>query len=418
MIEPSRIHALLDARKPHHTLPQPFYLDADLFAYDMEAIFHRSWLLVGFEAELKEPGNYMALTIGRSPILLIRQKDGAIGGFFNSCRHRGAQICADGHGRVPRLVCPYHQWTYANDGRLLSAGRMAPDFEKEQHGLKPIGVELVGGCIYICLSPDYAPDFAPFRAALAPMLEPHGLKDAKVATSVTIVDQANWKLVMENGRECHHCAVCHPELKVPFPISAADSSGLEEAALFADYADRMATVGLEPGPKAGDWWHIGRFPLNDGSKSFSMDGAPLVAKPMIDAYGGDVGTLRWATEPNSFCHAAGDNAFLFAAIPTGPLETTVIAKWLVHKDAVEGVDYDLDRLTHVWMQTNLQDRDLAENNQRGVNSAGYVPGPYSPEAEDYVDRFTNWYCNRLREQLCIDAEAQSRPNPAKIGLLG
>jgi Rieske 2Fe-2S family protein len=96
---------------------------------------------------------------------------------------------------------------------------------------------------------------------------------------------------------------------------------------------------------------------------------------------------------------------MFSAIPTRPMETTVVAKWLVHKDAVEGVDYDLDRLTHVWMETNLQDRELAENNQRGVNGAGYVPGPYSPEAEEYVDRFVGWYCDRLREQLAIDVAA-------------
>ena len=60
MIEASRIQSLLDARKPHHSLPQPFYCDADLFDVDMEAIFHRSWLLVGFEAELAEPAIHPA----------------------------------------------------------------------------------------------------------------------------------------------------------------------------------------------------------------------------------------------------------------------------------------------------------------------------------------------------------------------
>lgn len=411
MIDASRLTALLDARRPNHTLPQPFYVDSDLFDHDMEVIFHRSWLLVGFEIELPAPGDYLALTVGRSPVLLVRQKEGEIVGYFNSCRHRGAQICGDGQGRAPRFVCPYHQWTYALDGRLLSAARMAPDFDKGEHGLKPIAVECVEGCLYICLSPAHAPDFAPFREALAPMLAPHRLRDAKLATSMTIVDQANWKLVMENGRECHHCGVCHPQLKVPFPLSAADRGDHEEAALFALYAERMAAAGVEIGPRSGDWWHIGRFPLNEGSLSFSLDGAPLVSIPMMTACGGDVGTLRWATEPNSFCHAAGDNTFLFSAIPTGPTETSVVAKWLVHKDAVEGVDYDLDRLTHVWVQTNLQDRDLAENNQRGVSGAGYTPGPYSPEAESYVDRFVSWYCGRLREQLSIDASGNQVRQP-------
>jgi Rieske 2Fe-2S family protein len=68
----------------------------------------------------------------------------------------------------------------------------------------------------------------------------------------------------------------------------------------------------------------------------------------------------------------------------------VDSKWLVHKDAVEGVDFTIERLIETWTKTNLQDRELAETNQRGVNSLGYVPGPYS-EAEDFVIRFGNWY---------------------------
>jgi len=79
-------------------------------------------------------------------------------------------------------------------------------------------------------------------------------------------------------------------------------------------------------------------------------------------------------------------------MPSGVSETIVTGKWLVHKDAQEGVDYDLENLTALWDRTNLQDRDLAETNQLGVNSLGYTPGPYSPEAESLLVRFTDWYC--------------------------
>jgi Rieske 2Fe-2S family protein len=114
---------------------------------------------------------------------------------------------------------------------------------------------------------------------------------------------------------------------------------------------------------------------------------------------GDVGSLRWAIEPHSFTHAVGDYVFMFSANPTGPEETVVTSKWLVHKDAVEGVDYDPARLTELWTLTNDQDRRLAENNQRGVNSRGYVPGPYSEQAETLVMRFTDWYCARARRHI-------------------
>ena len=96
-----------------------------------------------------------------------------------------------------------------------------------------------------------------------------------------------------------------------------------------------------------------------------------------------------------------DSVFTFNANPTGPVATTVTAKWYVHKDAVEGVDYDVDRLIHMWNETNLQDRDLAENNQRGVNGIGYRSGPYSPEGEPYIIRFMDWYCAQSKRFLDI-----------------
>ena len=86
-------------------------------------------------------------------------------------------------------------------------------------------------------------------------------------------------------------------------------------------------------------------------------------------------------------------------MPSGPRETLVTAKWLMHKDAVDGVDYDSSTIAEPWHTTNLQDRDLAENNQNGVDSPGYTPGPYSPEAETLVLRFVDWYCDRAREYL-------------------
>lgn len=391
---------LVSERRPNHSLPRPFYRDQDLFDLDLEAVFHRSWLMVGFEVELPEPGDYLAETIGDAPIMLIRQKDGSIRGFHNSCRHRGARLCADGRGRSPRIVCPYHQWTYATDGKLLSASRMSEDFDKGAHGLGPIAVECVAGCIYVCLSgSEGAPDFAPFRAALEPLLQPHNLLEAKLACRSEIIEQANWKLVIENGRECLHCAACHPEIRISFPVSTADSAELGSNLLYDSFAAAMEREGLAIGPDNGPWWQIGRFPLNPGHLSFSLDGKPLVNKPLMNVNAGEVGTLRWAIEPHNFCHATADNAFMFSAYPVGPQETRVVSKWLVHRDAVEGVDYDVQRLTHVWTQTNLQDRDLAETNQRGINGMGYVPGPYSPEAETYVNDFVDWYCDRLTGYL-------------------
>ncbi|MGH9577306.1 MAG: SRPBCC family protein, partial [Terriglobales bacterium] len=104
-------------------------------------------------------------------------------------------------------------------------------------------------------------------------------------------------------------------------------------------------------------------------------------------------------EPTSFTHALADYVFFFQAMPTGPLKTTVTAKWVVHKDAAEGVDYDLHHLTEVWEKTNAQDRWLAENAQKGVCSIGFRPGPYSKDNETFVAKFIDWYLETAKDYL-------------------
>jgi Rieske 2Fe-2S family protein len=104
-------------------------------------------------------------------------------------------------------------------------------------------------------------------------------------------------------------------------------------------------------------------------------------------------------DPHCFVHCTADHVFMFSAMPVGPNGTHVTGKWYVHKDAVEGVDYDVEKLIALWTVTNLEDKALAENNQLGVNSLGYTPGPYSQEAEMLAQRFTDYYCDKARDYI-------------------
>ena len=122
------------------------------------------------------------------------------------------------------MICPYHKWTYELDGRLVGAARMPADFKIGDHGLLPVQVELAAGCIYVALTSG-APDFTPFRTALESRLGVYRLADAKVAFQSTLIEKANWKLVMENARECYHCAASHPELKLAYPVSYGAAVG-------------------------------------------------------------------------------------------------------------------------------------------------------------------------------------------------
>ncbi len=399
MVDLQRIAALLDQRQPGHALPRAFYVDPEVFEFDQVAIHRRAWILAGFEVELPRAGSHMAMTIAGAPVFVVRGQDGLLRGFHNTCRHRGSRIFAEGKGATARLVCPYHRWTYDLSGELVHAARMGDDFEACDHGLHPISVETCAGAVYVCVT-DQPPPFAPFRDRLAPLLAPHRLQDAKLAYENTLIERGNWKVAMENARECYHCATSHPELSLTFPTGVSGNFDYgDEARRHAAYNDRMAAVGLGVGPHEGDWWQAIRFPLNEGCRSMTMDGRTAVRKLMVEAGDGDIGSLRWSIEPHSFVHATADFLFMFSAMPLSPKETLITSKWLVHKDAQEGVDYDLEHLTELWNRTNQQDLALVENNQQGVDSPAFTPGPYCADAEALTMRFTDWYCATARAYL-------------------
>ena len=94
-----------------------------------------------------------------------------------------------------------------------------------------------------------------------------------------------------------------------------------------------------------------------------------------------------------------DHIVTFSALPLDATTTLVRTRWLVHKDAIEGVDYDLANLTGVWNATNAQDAALVEMAQEGINSPAYTPGPYSPFTEGLVNKFCRWYLDRLSAGL-------------------
>ena len=144
---------------------------------------------------------------------------------------------------------------------------------------------------------------------------------------------------------------------------------------------------------------------------------------MCDTAQGDIGSMRWALEPHSFAHATADSVFMFSAMPTGPEETVVTSKWLVHKDAVEGVDYDVESpAPRCGRRPICRTRTCARTISAASNSSRYVPGPYSQEAELLVMRFVDWYCNEARAYVDREADddrlGQMRPRLASVAVGG
>jgi Rieske 2Fe-2S family protein len=408
---PPDVHDLVARRAPGVALEAPFYVSHELFDLDVAAIFSRHWIFVASEAEIREPGDYVTVDIGASSIIVIRDDDEQVRALRNVCRHRGSRVVTERSGSVGNLVCGYHQWTYAADGALLHAGQQAAGFDRGCYALKQVAVRSCGGLVFVCLATDPPADFDDMAARVAPYLDPHALGRTKVAAQEELVEHANWKLVMENNRECYHCEAGHPELTCTFfPTYGYADHEVPKRLLPAHrrYLDAQAELeracrerGLlfEPieelsgRPTA---FRVQREPLDGAGESYTRDGRAASRRLLGDLDTPRLGRLSLHVQPNAWCHFLGDHAVTFSALPLAADRTLVRTTWLVHEDAEEGVDYDLETLTDVWHRTNAQDGGLVERAQAGVADPAYEPGPYAP-SEYQVDALVRWYVERLEE---------------------
>jgi phenylpropionate dioxygenase-like ring-hydroxylating dioxygenase large terminal subunit len=110
-----------------------------------------------------------------------------------------------------------------------------------------------------------------------------------------------------------------------------------------------------------------------------------------------MGSLRMHTFPNFWIHILSDHAVSARLLPLSVNKTLVTVSWLVHKNAEEGKDYDLDRMKLYWQRTAEQDWDLCCWTQKGVELSKFQPGPYSKEKESGVNYFVDWYIKQMKK---------------------
>ncbi len=382
-------------RTPGWSLPQAAYTDPDVFAADLEHVFAAHWLFAGHTGELDAPGRFLTVDVGRDRVIVVRGEDGALHAHHDVCAHRGSRVAPAVRGQVRAFVCPYHQWVYDLDGTLRSARLMGDCFAVGSYRLAPVAVRESAGLVFVCLA-DEPPDFAPFAAALEPRLGPHGLADARVVVREHYRVAANWKTLVENNRECYHCAGSHPEFSLSnFDVGVngdVRTNPRYDRALAAA-RDRWCAQGL-PGEDVnfpdGAPYRVARLPLREGFLSETLDGRPL-APPMGTLSDPDVGSLRVISLPNLWAHANADYAVTTRLTPVDAGTTDVELCFLTARDAT----VDEDALAAVWRATSEQDWELCEKNWAGIASRGYRPGPLSPVVEASVEAFLDWYLTAL-----------------------
>jgi Rieske 2Fe-2S family protein len=238
---------------------------------------------------------------------------------------------------------------------------------------------------------------------VSPYFAPFDVANAKVAREDRIVEDGNWKLVLENNRECYHCAGSHPELCRTFPEAPSfmRTTNNQGEGVIETFWKEVEAAGLPSRFRIAEngQYRVSRIPLMDHARSYTMNGQAAVRKPIANLPDRELGTLMFFHFPSSWNHFLGDMVISFRVLPIGPRKTEVVTKWLVNKDAVEGVDYDMKTMTEVWVATNAEDAVLVERNQRGIDSPAYQPGPYSLDYEDGVIQFIDWYQAAMTARL-------------------
>src|SRR5438477_840082 len=348
------------------TLPQQYFVSDEIFRQEQEQLFSKQWILVGHQSQIVRNGDYFVAEVNRESLIVIRDKNGRIHGFFNVCRHRGTRLKEDACGHASAIQCPYHAWTYGLDGRLIGAPHMdeVPGFDKADYSLNAVNLAVWEGFIFVNLA-----DSGPLTSILsqgerrtkvlsledwfAPLngkFSHWNMSILRPAKRIEYDVKANWKLMFENYSECYHCPGVHPRLQKVSPYDSAEND-------------------LREGPFLG-----GFMKINPG-KSLTMSGNACAA------FVGKIENLQqvfyYSIFPNMLLSLHPEYVMVHQLWPKSPEGTLIVCDWFFHPDAFNRPDFKPDDAIEFWDMTNKQDWHVCELSQQGISSRAYEPGPYS-----------------------------------------
>jgi len=388
------------------SLDNYFYQSERVYKRELEQLLFQSWLFAAHVSEIPKPGDFVLLEIANESIIISRDAENQIHALHNICRHRGSRVCDQQSGNSKTFVCPYHGWVYENNGMLRPPreAQAYDDLALKDYALKSIKLEVFMGLIFVNFNQD-APDFTPTLEQIGVQLGAYDLANAKIAYQETYQINANWKLVLENYLECYHCASSHKFYARSHSLKAApqEVAVLNKKMLArAEKTTGVAGIGRQLYRVYQDAEGFGacishnRYALYDGYLTGSQDGNAL-APLMGGMLGYDGGAGDFQMGPVSFMLNYPDHCVLYRFTPRAINQTDMKLVWFVKGDAREGVDYEVDKLTWLWHQTSLEDKDIIMRNSAGVHSSFYQPGPLHPEFEGLLMQFVDWYICNLTE---------------------
>jgi choline monooxygenase len=350
-------------------LPPQAYIGEAFFALENEKLFANAWVFAGFAHELSATGDVVPVTVAGAPLLLVRDRDGAIRAFHNVCRHRCA-LLVDAPGNVGRVItCPYHAWAYGLDGSLRTTPHFAgpdrhdhPGLDRRQMGLKPVRSAVWQDWIFVNAS-GTAVDFEDFIAPIARRLEDLNLAQMTPVATLDMGEvRTNWKFLMENFIEPYHVQFVH-KTTTEQPLSDHSTfidghclGSAVEISAKANGDDGGGRDGGRNGPGGGktlavDSWYLTLFPnFVLGRYHPDQIGVHLNVPLAADR-----------TRQRRVIYHTGDGA--------------------LDAETVDG-------LAELWRKVHEEDHEICERLQRGrASEVAGDGGVLSPHWEDSLQRF-------------------------------
>lgn len=349
------------------TLPAEAYLSEAHFERERQAIFLADWICVARTERLPRPGDYVEVDAAGESVVLVRDRDRRLRGYYNVCRHRGCTLVPSGDrgatgadGRLGAGIrCPYHSWTYGLDGRLRKAPFVEDvDAYRDRLSLHPVEVDAWGGFVFVRLTAG-TPSLADRLGAVPERLRRYGLADLRTAARLVYEVEANWKVIAENYNECYHCGPVHPELC------------------------RIVPAFKERGGAGLDWDR--GIPHRDGAFTFTdtgtTDRAPLpgLSPEERRRHKGEL------VYPNLLLSLSADHVTAFTLWPEGPGKTRVTCDFLFHPEEMARESFDPSDAVEFWDLVNRQDWEVCRRVQRGMRSRVWTGGYYAPMEDTSAD---------------------------------
>jgi Rieske 2Fe-2S family protein len=357
-------------------LPKAAYFDAGWYGREMATIFARQWVMVGRAADFPA-GRMRRVSVGAASVIVLRDAEGVLAAYHNSCPHRGSELCVADEEEIGKLIrCPYHAFAYAaRDGRLVSTAHAVPtpDFDPAAHGLRPVSLRVWNGFLFLNLSAEPRDIWADVGLATLDNWPMDGLVTAHHWESEIA---CNWKAFWENYSECLHCPGIHPELCDMVPIYSKGVMGASEA------------LGWTPDEPV-------RPNLRPGAESWTLDGAPCGPvfpglTPAERAAGYSFVTL-W---PSAYVVAHVDYVRSVRIVPLGPERTRLVAEWHFAPETLAQPGFDAAKVADFAKIVMQQDGAASEMNHRGMASPAFTAARLMPE-EYEIHRFYQWVLSEM-----------------------